>query len=146
MALLIAAVQALRHLREWKPAGRGAGRFLSRAVPLLVVGSAIVSQGTVILRHEPVENSQPRNAQRDRVAASLLTDRVSQHVILVRYTGQQSPHEEWVYNGADIDGQDVIWAHDLGASRNAELIRYYKDRKIWLLQPDIAVSHAVPYP
>lgn len=146
VALLIIAVQALRHLREWNPAGRDAGRFLSRAVPLLVLAAAIVSQGSLIMRHDSVENSQPRNAQRDRVAASLLTDSVSQHVILVRYTGQQSPHEEWVYNGADIDSQDVIWAHDLGTARNAELIRYYKDRKIWLLQPDIAGSHAVPYP
>jgi hypothetical protein len=142
VALLIVAVQALRHLREWT----AAGRFLSRALPVLVVGGALASRGMVIVRHEPIEKSQPRNAQRDRVAASLMSDQVNQHVVLVRYTGHQSPHEEWVYNGADIDGQDVIWAHDLGESRNAELIRYYKDRKIWLLEPDIAGSHPVPYP
>jgi hypothetical protein len=142
VALLIVAVQALRHLREWT----AAGRFLSRALPVLVVGGALASRGMVIVRHEPIENSQPRNAQRDRIAASLLSDQVNQHVVLVRYTGHQSPHEEWVYNGADIDGQDVIWAHDLGESRNAELIRYYKDRKIWLLEPDVSGSHPVPYP
>jgi len=146
VALLIVAVQALRYLREWNPGGRSAGRFLSRAVPVLVLGAAVASQGMLMIRQEPIEKSQPKNAQRDRVAASLLSDQVSQHVVLIRYTGHQSPHEEWVYNGADIDGQDVIWAHDLGAERNAEIIRYYKDRKIWLLEPDIPGSHAVPYP
>ena len=123
-----------------------AGRFLSRALPLLVVGGALVSRGMVIIQHVPIENSQPTQCAADRVTASLAGDQVNQHVVLVRYTGHQSPHEEWVYNGADIDGQDVIWAHDLGESRNAELIRYYKDRKIWLLEPDVSGSHPVPYP
>jgi hypothetical protein len=141
VALLIVAVQALRHLREWT----AAGRFLSRALPVLVLAAVLASRGMVIIRHEPPENSQPGNALRDRVAASLLSDQVNQHVVLVRYTGHQSPHEEWVYNSADIDGQDVIWAHDLGASRNAELIRYYKDRKIWLLEPDTRSFRPVPY-
>lgn len=142
VALLIVAVQALRHLREWN----AAGRFLSRALPVLVVGGVLASRSMIIARHEPIEKTLARNAQRDRIAESLTSDQVSQHVVLVRYTGHQSPHEEWVYNSADIDGQDVIWAHDLGESRNAELIRYYKDRKIWLLEPDVPGSHPVPYP
>jgi hypothetical protein len=143
-ALLILAVQALRHLRQWKPGGHPAGRFLSRAIPVLVVGFALGSQALVILRHVPPENSQPINARRDQVAM-LLHDFVERHVILVRYTGKQSPHEEWVYNSADIDAQDVIWAHDLGRSQNAGLLQYYKDRKIWLFQPDINNMRLDPY-
>jgi len=145
-ALLIVTVQALRHLRQWQPGRRLAGRFLSRAIPVLVGGMAIANQGAVILRQEPPENSQPRNALRDRVAAKLLDDQLGQHVILVRYSGNQSPHEEWVYNTADIDRQDVVWAHDLGATANAALMEYYKGRKIWLFQPDINPTQLNPYP
>jgi hypothetical protein len=128
-------VQAFRHLRQWKPAGVVTGRFLNRALPILVVGATLGNQGVVILRAEPPENSQSRNSRRDEVIA--LLDPIEKHVILVRYADRRSPHEEWVYNGANIDSQDAIWAHDLGAAENARLLEYYKGRKIWLFQPDI---------
>lgn len=35
-------------------------------------------------------------------------------------------HVEYVYNSADIDGQAVVWARDLGPARNRELIDYYR--------------------
>jgi len=87
---------------------------------------------------------QPRNARREQVAA-MLDDRPGQHVILVRYTGSQSPHEQWVYNSADIDSQDVIWAHDLGATDNAAILAYYKDRQFWSFQPDSNSIRLEPY-
>ena len=144
VALFIAAVQALRHLRQWKPGGQPTGRFLSRALPVLIVGAAVAAQGLVILHQQPPENSQPVNARRDEVVQRL-RDQAGKHLILVHYTGIQSPHEEWVYNTADIDAQDVIWAHDLGGAENAPLLEYYKDRKIWLLQPDINPTWLDPY-
>jgi hypothetical protein len=143
-ALFIVAVQALRHLRQWKPGSRPVGRFLSRALPILAVASVAVAQGLVILREDLPENSQPPVARRDGLAG-LLNERGGRHVILVRYTVSHSPHEEWVYNTADIDAQDVIWAHDLGSVENAPLLDYYKDRKIWLLQPDMDFSTLAPY-
>jgi hypothetical protein len=140
-ALFIVTVQSFRHLRQWMPAGQPAGRFLSRALPILVVGAAFAAQGRAILG-PPAPTT--RNAHRDEVL-SLLNDFVEKHVILVRYTGSQSPHEEWVYNSANIDAQDVIWAHDLGDVENARLLEYYKDRKIWLFQPDITILRLDPY-
>ncbi len=139
-ALLILEVQSLRHLRQWKLRNRPSGRFLSRAIPALVIGAAVASQGRLIVGPE----RQPVNARRDKVALAV-DDLVNQHVILVRYTGHQSPHEEWVYNGANIDAQNVIWAHDLGAAENARLLEYYKGRKFWLFQPDIDPTRIDPY-
>lgn len=135
-AWLILGVQGLRHLRQWKPEQRPAGRVLARAIPVLVLASAIASQAVILLRNEPPENLQPSNARRAQVAA-MVRENPGRHLILVHYTGSQSPHEEWVYNSADIDAQDVIWAHDLGPVENAPLLEYYKDRQVWRLQPDI---------
>jgi hypothetical protein len=139
VAALILAVQALRHLRLWKPP---AGRVLAWAFPLLVVGVAMAPQAWKIVE-QPVP-SGPKNGLRDRVAESL-REQGGKHVILVHYTGWQSPHEEWVYNSADIDSQDVIWADDLGSEENAALVEYYKDRKIWRFQPDIDSLLLEPY-
>lgn len=56
-----------------------------------------------------------------------------QHLVVVRYADPKvCVSHEWVYNGADIDGQKIVFAHDRGAE-NARLFDYYKDRRAWLL-------------
>ena len=57
--------------------------------------------------------------------------RPGRHLILVRYLSSHNPHFEWVHNAADIDGQRVVWAHDM--ADNASLLGYYRDRRAWLL-------------
>jgi hypothetical protein len=57
-------------------------------------------------------------------------------VVFVRYWPQHIFQDEWVYNGADIDGQRVVWARDLGDRENEKLDHYYADRKLLLLEPD----------
>jgi hypothetical protein len=44
--------------------------------------------------------------------------------------------DEWVYNAADIDDARVVWARDLGPEQNAELERYYPNRRAVFLRPD----------
>ena len=34
----------------------------------------------------------------------------------------------------------------MGAAKNEELIRYYKDRKVWLIQPDSPSDEVSAYP
>jgi hypothetical protein len=65
-------------------------------------------------------------------------------LVFVRYWPK---HEvtEWVYNGADIDRQTVVFARDLGSSDNEELRSYYPDRKAWLLEPDARPPKLSPY-
>ena len=40
---------------------------------------------------------------------------------------------EWVYNGASPDQEKLLFAHDMGAARNQELIQRYPDRVAWKL-------------
>jgi hypothetical protein len=55
---------------------------------------------------------------------------------IVRYAPGHDVYEEWVYNAASIDNSKVVWARDMGAESNEELLRYYKDRNAWLVEPD----------
>ncbi len=59
------------------------------------------------------------------------------NLVIVRYPSPDwDTLEELVYNGADIDRQPVVFAHDLGAAKNRELLEYYRDRTAWLLTFD----------
>jgi len=57
------------------------------------------------------------------------------HLVLVRYElGHPLFSAEWVYNEADIDDSTVAWARDMSPEENQELIDYFCDRQVWLLE------------
>lgn len=75
----------------------------------------------------------------DRAAViERLSHRNGKHLVIVRYAANHNAHYEWVFNGADIDGSRIVWARDMGEAANRPLVEYFKDRAIWLLEPDIA--------
>lgn len=51
------------------------------------------------------------------------------HLVLVEYHPSHSPLEEWCYNSADIDRSRIVWARDLGRSKNEALLQCFSDRK-----------------
>jgi len=67
------------------------------------------------------------------------------HLVIVRYSPEHSPHVEYVFNSADIDNSRIVWARDMGEAKNKELLDYYPDRRVWLLQPDAPPLSLVPY-
>jgi len=69
-----------------------------------------------------------------------------QHLVIVRYEPWHNFHDEWVYNTSDIDGSKVVWARDMDPKENQELIHYFRDRRVWLLDPDKSRSRLLPYP
>jgi hypothetical protein len=76
-----------------------------------------------------------------------LDEKGGRHLVIVRYAPVRSlPGPEFVYNRADIDGSPIVWARDMGAQQNRELIDYYHDRRVWLLQPDLKPMSLTPYP
>jgi hypothetical protein len=58
------------------------------------------------------------------------------HLILVRYGPNHNPHQEWVFNAADIDAAKIVWARSMNPARDAELLQYFGDRQAWLLEPE----------
>jgi hypothetical protein len=67
-------------------------------------------------------------------------------LLIVRYTPTHNPLDEWVYNAANIAASPVIWAREMQTADNLELIRYYKDRTVWLIEPDKHPAEISPYP
>jgi hypothetical protein len=68
------------------------------------------------------------------------------HLVIVRYSATHDFRLEWVYNRADIDASKVIWARDMGKEQNAELLKYFQGRRIWLVEPDLTPPRLSPYP
>ncbi|MDH3223435.1 MAG: hypothetical protein OEO23_06940, partial [Gemmatimonadota bacterium] len=113
-------------------AGRSAQRRTARWTLNLV---AVLFLGVVGLRavftFVPV-SEETFGGQRARVADSL-AHRPGKDLVFVQYTRAHTVHNEWVYNAADIDGSEVVWARDMGPDANLQLLRYYSDRRPWLL-------------
>jgi len=146
-AALTAAVyalllQAMRSLRMWKSEGRPAGKFLVRVIPLICVAMLPLRAAAPFLKI-PLSatmvhtwySSDFHNLDRARLLKQLQGE-TGRHLVLVRYQPSHNILEEWVYNGADIDGSKVVWARDMGPEKNRELLDYYKDRRAWLVEPD----------
>jgi hypothetical protein len=52
-------------------------------------------------------------------------------LIVVRYPPGSFLHFEWVYNGADVDHQTIVWAREM--KDNSELVEFYRGRDVWML-------------
>ena len=42
-------------------------------------------------------------------------------------------------------GPKVIWAQEMDEAENLELFHYYKDRTVWLVEPDTKPARVSPY-
>jgi hypothetical protein len=143
--VLILGVEAIRALQTWRVSGRNVGRFLVRALPIAAFIVIFANDGLLIARHQMPDELTPINGQRDKLSEALLEQHPGKHVVFVHYTGLQSPHEEWIYNGANIDDVNVIWAQDMGGE-NSRLMNYYRGRQFWMLLPDQKPVRFTQYP
>jgi hypothetical protein len=144
-------VLALRRLRQWQWHGKPSGRFLTRVVPLGCAFLLGVRAGAGPL-HMPITPAWPPtwyNARAVKTDRGTLMARLQalpgKQLVFVRFAPHSKSLYDWVYNSADIDAAHVVWAMDMGADRNQELIDYYKDRQVWLVEPDRDSAKWGPY-
>lgn len=126
--LLVQGFRHLRLIRLW-------GRPLGFALILLTLGMFAVESVLWVKTRKWEYSRRDWDWQRLQIIKKLERDG-GKHLIFVRYGAKQSVHNDWVHNGADIDGSSVIFARDMGASKNKELINYFKDRKVWLIEAE----------
>jgi hypothetical protein len=150
-------LQAMRHLRVWKPEGRHVGLGLVRMTVVSCValaGLRLFAQPLHLAASEwPTKNwnlnwfgPEDYGVQRAQVAARLEKLPGSQLAIVRYQPGREASLGEWVYNDADIDDSKVVWAREMDAEDNLELRRYYKDRTAWLVEPDAVPVRVTAYP
>ncbi len=143
--LYLVLLQCMRHMRLWRWRGAPVGSALVQVVPL-VLGAMILLRLTAIVTHVQIEPDWPRgNIARAQIVRAL-QNAPGQHLILVRYGKTHVPDNEWVYNAADIDHAKVVWARDMGEHDNEELVQYFKNRKVWIVEPDTWPVRLEPSP
>ena len=144
-------LQSMRHLRFSRWRGRPTGHALVLIIPLVATVMALLA--FITLPASPVQDPsfrawccvQTGPSERSRLLAKL-NAQGGHHLVIVRYGPAHDVDTEWVYNEADIDNAQVVFARDMGASENAPLVQYFKDRKIWVLEADDSPPTLKPYP
>jgi hypothetical protein len=150
-ALYAILLQAMRHLRLWRPANRPLGLTLVRIIPvvcLILVGLRLCSQPlNLSIPRWPTMwyGTAPLGLPRAHVAAEL-EGYAGPQLAIVRYASDHRPFDDWVYNAADIDRSRVVWARELETRNSVELLRYFRDRRAWLVEPDSNPPKISPYP
>jgi len=148
-------LQAMRHLRLWKPGGHPVGLTLQRSIVTICVLMAALR-----VVAEPLHFALPRwptteaaewfgfsslsGIERATTEAAL-KQIPGKQLAIVRYAPGHNPQVEWVYNAADLDNAKIIWAWEMDNAANQNLIHYYRDRTVWLVEPDITPAKVTPY-
>ncbi len=145
-AILVAiVVECCRHLRA-------SGVYVVKLLPLVMAGVLTLRIGaqTLGLPFTQKLNFQSwccraeGNHNKARIAA-LLDAVPGVHLVFVREKTDEYNLLQWIYNDADIDGSRIVWARDLGAEKDANLIRYYSARRVWMVDPNVEPASLSPY-
>jgi hypothetical protein len=140
--LILLYLQSLRYLRlmRWKRWRWGA-IFARTSVLLLLVDTA----GAVV-RKDCDTFSWTCQGDVSRLTIQRKLEALpGKHLVMVRYTEDHNIHDDWVYNGAEIDSAKVVWAREINPEQDAKLLKYFGDRKVWLVTPDTDNTFLEPY-
>ena len=108
-----------------------------RAVPVIACAMILLRVAAAGV-HVQIEPAWPRGNLSRAAVARDLSKMPGQNLVLVRYGAGHDADWEWVWNTADIDRANTVWARDMGDAANQELLRYFKDRRVWRINGDDA--------
>jgi len=148
--VILLVVLCMRYLNVWRWRGRAFGHTLIQVLPLVCVMMLLLQ---ILIGPGPTDESlaaagwrwpRAEGVERARILEKLKNSG-ERHLVFVRYSLRHETGAEWVYNEADIDRSRVVWARELDRFSNAKLTAYFKDRRVWLVEPDLASPRIVPY-
>jgi hypothetical protein len=152
-ALYVISLQSMRHLRLWRPGGRPSGLFLVRATTVICLALVVVRSAAAPLKISIGRwpstfmwyGTEPVGLARARIQTQL-ESYPGRQLAIVRYAHDHIPFDDWVYNAADIDKSKVAWAREPDSGiAPTELLRYFHDRRVWLVEPDLIPPTVSPY-
>jgi hypothetical protein len=135
-------LHSLRHLRlrQWRKWRWGAASARVSVLLLLVdTAGAVVRKECDTFYWTCQGDVSRQNIQRK------LQSLPGKHLVMVRYSDDHNIHDDWVYNGAEIDSAKVIWAREIDSEQDDKLFDYFQDRKVWLVTPDTDNTYLAPY-
>jgi hypothetical protein len=138
--LFALVVQGIRHLRQCKHGGRPVGIGFSRVIVLFAVLLAPIHPHS-----QAIGNLAPAGIEYRAEFERQLAGLPGQHLVIVRYLPNHPVLQEWVYNRADIDGSKIVWAREIPGMDQNPLLNYFKDRRVWLAEPDLPVPRLSAY-
>src|SRR5579864_607235 len=148
-AFYILYLNALQRVGSWSPGRRPVGRMLVRAVPvvcLILALTYIVDPAWRRLNGLAISTWYTHWEPLDRTGIEeTLQSAPGQQLVIVRYGPQHESVNEWVFNGAGIQGAKIVWARDMGPEKNQELINLHPSRRVWLLEPDYTPPRLTAY-
>ena len=139
-ALFALLVQGMRHLRQWEYRGRPVGIALSRVIVLFAALLAPFHPHS-----QMIGNPRPEGIEFRAVFETQLERLPGKHLVIVRYSATHSVLQEWVYNRADVDAAKIVWAREIPGKESKPLLDYFRERHVWLVEPDVTPPRLSSY-
>lgn len=131
-----------RGLQGWSTLRLG-GRTVGVGAAILVLVATLPQLIVRTLDSRPHESSW---AQGRADFVESLRALPGQHLVIVRYGPRHIFHEEWVYNGAELEAEPVLFARAIDSDRDRRLIESFPDRQAWLLRVTAKGARWAPHP
>ncbi|MBI4850653.1 MAG: hypothetical protein HY819_02385 [Acidobacteria bacterium] len=138
-------VQSLRKIYSWRLRKYFIGKFIVCSIPIYCICLIILP---IALKLDPFMYVNPSfwelprtsfpswSIKREKIISQLKRE-PQQHLVIVKYWPGHNVEAEWVYNEADIDNAKIVWARFMTPEKNCELINYFSNRKVWILEKKI---------
>jgi hypothetical protein len=132
IALIVLSIRQLRMHKSF-------GLCLSRAIPVLCVVVLVIRAAAGPLHIPLTPSFMPSiyNADHEKVSGNLVEEHLQripgQHLVMVHYPVGSDDWMGWVHNEADIDHSRIVWAWDMGADKNRELVDFFGGRYVWMV-------------
>ena len=124
----------------------GRSRLLGTCELLLL--TAILLQVCIAQRNRHPDDFQIQDEVNDpfrKTVEQLLAAMPGQHLVLVQYSPDHNSANEYVYNKADIDNAKTVWARKIPGMDLSPLLQYFRNRDVWVFEPDVDDSSVRPY-
>src|SRR5262249_52967687 len=135
--IYVFVLQSMRHIRFSRVLSTRTRYAMLLTVPTVIIAMTLVAAVTF---PAPVQGRgfgtwccNPNGPSGRSTLINQLQASGGQHLVFVEYTSEHNVHEEWVYNAANIDRSPVVFAREMGAIKDRELIQYFSNRRVWHL-------------